>query len=163
MNRSEFIKCSVIGSASLILASQLDCGGKSLSGTVQILISGAYELKVLFPSNVLLDKIIALAVDFNKDWVAGKFDSARSLFENLDSTIQQVITDLDVNATPRVKLLLASLGVALRVVAALIDEQGASQPKAAAMARATASRTVDRVKQLSNSSDADSILKAVKH
>ena len=99
-----------------------------------------------------------VANDFNSAWVKGQFDSARQFFESLDETVTLVINDLGIGASTRVKLLLASLGIAVRTIAALISEQGQTQPKAASMAGA---KTVNRVKQLANASDADWILKAV--
>jgi hypothetical protein len=61
-----------------------------------------------------LDKIVKLAESFNADWTAGKFDSARAVFESLDSAVQQVISDLNINASPQAKLLLASVGIGVR-------------------------------------------------
>lgn len=160
-SRRKFIKSAGIGAGSLLLASQLDCGGQSVSGTVTLITGGVSELKLLFPSNPLLDKIVKLATDFNADWVAGKFDSARTFFENLDSTVQQVIGDLGVTASPRVKLLLASLGIAVRIIASLIGEQ--ATPAAVRAASDAAPQAVSRIKELSNAADAERILSAVKH
>ncbi len=163
MNRRNFIKGSAVGAGSILVLDTVGCGGPSLSGTVTIITGAIAELKPLFPDKTsLLDKIAKLATDFNADWTAGKFDSARTIFDNLDSTINQVISDLEVNASTRVKLMLATLGIGIRTVAALISETGAKQPKAASMARSTASKTVDRVGSLANPSDADWILKAVR-
>jgi len=161
MNRRTFIGTGAVGVASIAVTSQINCGGKSVSGTVTLITGAITELKLLFPSASALDKIIKLATDFNADWVAGKFDSARTFFENLDLTVQQVMNDLGVSASPRAKLLLASVGIAVRVIASLISEQGAAEPRAARAAGAQAPATVSRVKQLSNAADADTILKAV--
>lgn len=162
LNRRTFLQTGAVGGGSALLLSQLDCGGKSVSGTVTLITGGITELKLIYPNLSILDKIVSLANDFNKDWVAGEFDSARTFFENLDSTVQQVITDLGINASPRAKLLLASLGIAVRVIASLISEQG-QQAGVVAMADAAAPKTANRVKQLANPAEADWILKAVMH
>lgn len=159
--RRTFLKGAGMGAGSLILASQLDCGGKSVSGTVSLISGAVSELRLLYPNLPILDKIVKLATDFNTDWVAGKFDTARTFFENLDTSVQQVITDLGVTASTRAKLLLASVGIAVRTIAALISEQGQSQPGAMKTASAAAPATMNRVRQLSNAADADWILKAV--
>ena len=161
MNRRKFISGTAAGAGAVLVTSQLGCGGKSVSGTVTLITGAINELKILFPNVSALDKIIKLATDFNDDWVAGKFDSARTFFENLDTTAQQVITDLGLNASTRVKLLLASVGIAVRVIASLISEQGQQTPGAMITAQGTAPKTVSRVKSLSNAADADWILKAV--
>lgn len=161
MDRRNFIGNTVTGVAGFTIASQINCGGKSVSGTVTLITGAISELKLLFPAIPALDKIIKLATDFNADWIAGKFDSARTFFDNLDTTVQTVISDLGLNASARVKLLLASVGIGVRVIAALISEQGASQPKAMTAANATAPSTVNRVKQLANAAEAETILKAV--
>jgi hypothetical protein len=162
MNRRQAITTLGLGGAGLA-ASQISCGGPSVSGTVRILSGAASELKILFPAQgSTLDKIVTLGTDFDKFWVAGKFDSAKTVFENLDTIINQVITDLGVNANTHVKLLLATLGIALRTVAAIIAEQGQNRPLAARRAGATAPATVNRVNQLADPSVADRLLKAVK-
>ena len=112
-----------------------------------------------FVDGHLLDKIAKLAHDFNDAWVAGKFDSARKFFENLDETVSLVINDLGINAGARVKLLLASLGIAVRTIAALIQEQGQANSVAA---RAADPATVNRIKQLADPAVADRLLKSVK-
>ena len=163
MQRRDFIKGSALGAGALVLASQVDCGGKSVSGAVAILSGAVSELKPLFPNVPKLDQIIKLATDFNADWVAGKFDTARDLFDNLDVVVEQVINDLGINSTTRVKLLLATLGIGLRTIAALIAEQGQAQPIAARRAGVRAGSTVSRVRELADPSVADTLLKAVKH
>jgi len=162
MNRRNFIQTGAMGGASALLVSQIGCGGTSVSGTVTILTGAVAELKILFPANALLGKIVSLADDFNKDWVAGKFDSARTLFGNLDVVVSQVISDLGVNASTRIKLLLAALGIALRTIAALIKEQGQQTPLAARTARTIAPQTVNRVNQLADPDVADKLLRSVK-
>lgn len=161
-NRRDFIKGAATATVGIVIVESLNCGGKSVSGTVTLITGAISELKLLYPSLPILDKVVRLATDFNKDWTDGKFDSARTFFENLDSTVQQVITDLGINASPRAKLLLASVGIAVRVIASLINEQG-QQAGVMAEANATAPKTVSRIKQLSNAADSDWILRAVMH
>lgn len=162
MNRRNFIQTSAVGIASAAVMNQMACGGTSVSGTVTILTGAVAELKILFPANALLGKIVSLATDFNKDWVAGNFDSARTLFDNLDTVVGQVISDLGVNATTRVKLLLAAVGIALRTIAALIAEQGQQQPLAAQKARTVAPRTTERIDRLADPVKAEQLLRTVK-
>ncbi len=161
MNRRNFIQGTAAGAGSVLVLNAIGCGGKSVSGTVAIITGAVSELQILFPNEPLLGKVVKLASDFNSDWVAGKFDSAKTFFENLDTAVTQVINDLGINASPRGKLLLATLGIAVRTIAAIINEQGAQEPKAAAVAGASAPRTVSRIKSLANPNDADWILKAV--
>lgn len=163
MNRRQAITSIGLGGGSALLFSQVGCGGASVSGTVTILTGAVAELKILFPANALLGKIVSLATDFNKDWVAGNFDSARTLFDNLDTVVGQVISDLGVNATTRVKLLLAAVGIALRTIAAMIQEQGQNNSIAARRAGVAAPQTVSRVNQLADPAVADRLLNAVKH
>lgn len=157
--RRDFLRLGGLGVGSLMLTSQINCGGKSISGTIALISGAISELKLLYPNLAVLDKIVKLATDFNRDWVAGKFDSARTFFESLDTTVQQVITDLELNASARVKLLLASVAVGVRLIATLISEQ--ATPSAMATAQVSAPKTVNRIKQLSNPADADWILRSV--
>lgn len=159
LNRRKFIQTGAVGAGSLVVLSQLNCGGKSVGGTVTLITGAIAELKLIFPSLPALDKIVKLATDFNTAWVAGKFDSARTFFESLDTTVQQVMNDLEINGTTRVKLLVATLGIAVRTIAALIAEQGQAVGSRAVRA---AGATGDRVKQLANAADAARILGAVK-
>lgn len=160
-SRRSFLRLTGTGAAGFVVGSAIGCGGKSVSGTVVLITGAVSELKAIYPNLPALDKIIKLAESFNADWVAGKFDSARAFFESLDSTVQQVIADLGVNASTRVKLLLASLGIAVRVIASLISEQGTANPAAEMTANAKAPATAKRVNQLANPDVAAQILKAV--
>lgn len=162
MNRRNFIQGTAVGVGAVLITESIGCGGKSVAPEVAILTGAVEELEILFPAqSVTLKKIVSLAQDFNRDWTAGKFDTAKDFFLNLDILVNQVITDLGASASTRAKLLLAALGIAVRTIAALISEQGAQEPKAAKTASATAPQAVDRVKQLSNAADASWILKAV--
>jgi hypothetical protein len=163
LNRRSFIQTSTIGLASVAVVSQIGCGGKSVSGTIALITGAISELKILYPAVPALDKIVKLAESFNADWTAGKFDSARAFFESLDSTVQQVIADLNINASPQAKLLLASVAIGVRLIASLIAAQAQNQPRAMASAQASAPKTVSRIKQLSNAAEADWILRAVQH
>jgi hypothetical protein len=160
MNRRNFIQGAGIGVASVIVVESVGCGGKSISGTVTLITGAISELKLLYPNLPVLDKIVKLSESFNADWVAGKFDTARTFFESLDTTVLQVMNDLGVNASPRAKLLLSTVGIAVRVIASLIAEQGQA---AGPQAIRAAGKTADRIKQLSNAAEADWILRAVKH
>lgn len=161
-SRRYFIKAGIAGGAGLALASQLDCGGKSVSGTVTIIAGAVEELQILFPSVPALAQALKLAKDFNADWTAGKFDSARKFFENLDTIVGQVISDLGVNASTRVKLLLATLGIAVRTIAALINEQAQTVSTLAGKARTANPRTADRVDELASAAVADRLLATVR-
>lgn len=156
MNRRTFIGTSAVAGVG-IAGMGLKCGGPSVSGIVTIISGAVAELRILFPAQeTTLGKIVALANSFNSAWVAGKFADAKTLFLNLDTSVSQVIADLGLNASTRTKLLLASLGLAVRTIAALISEQAV--PEAMAAAGAT---TVDRVKTLADPNVADALLKAV--
>jgi len=162
LNRRSFIQGTATGAASILVLDAVGCGGKSVAGSVTIIQGAASELQVLFPNNPALGKIVSLANDFSKDWSAGNFASARTAFDNLDTEINQVITDLGLNASTRIKLILAALGIGLRAVAAIISEQGQSNPAASRAARDAAPQTVNRVNQLADPTVADRLLKSVK-
>lgn len=154
MNRRTFISTSAVAGVALA-GTGLKCGGRSISGTIQIIVGGITELKPLFPAHAAaLDKIVNLATSFNEAWTAGKFEDAKTFFLNLDTLVGQVIADLGLNASTRVKLLLASIGIAVRVIAALIQED--ATPAAAAV---VPKGTVDRVRQLADDGAATTLLK----
>jgi hypothetical protein len=159
MNRRKFIGTTALAGAGLAMAPK--CGGKSISAELVIVDGAVAELEVLFPNATTLDKIRKLAKDFDADWTAGKFDSAKKFFENLDTLVSQTITDLEINASTRAKLWLATLGIAVRTIAALIAEQGTAQPAAAAAAVTTVPETVKRIRVLADARAADRILKSV--
>lgn len=160
MNRRTFIGTGAVAGVG-IATMGLKCGGPSVNGTVTIIMGAISELRVLFPTVPALDKVISLAKSFNEAWVAGKFDDARSFFENLDTTVGQVIADLGINASTRIKLLLASVGIAVRTIAALIKEQGDANLAVAGAVRQSAPRTVSRIEKLADAAAADQLLKAV--
>lgn len=159
MNRRTFIGTTAVAGAGLA-SMGLKCGGPSVRNTVTIIAGAIAELKPLFPNLDLLDKIITLANSFNNAWTAGKFNDARTFFLNLDTLVGQVIADLGVNATPRMKLILATLGIGVRTIAALIAEQANAQPAAAVAAKSRMPKAASRVEQLADPSAADALLKA---
>ena len=162
MNRRTFIGTSAVASVG-IAGMGLKCGGPSVSGVVTIITGAVAELRILFPAQeTTLSKIVSLANSFNAAWVAGKFADAKTFFLNLDTLVSQVIADLGLNATTRTKLLLASLGVAVRTIAALISEQAAAQPEAMRAESISSPQTTDRVKKLADPKVADDLLKAVR-
>jgi len=138
------------------------CSSPSVKGSVTIITGAVSELQILFPNNSALGKIGSLANDFSKDWSAGNFASARTAFDNLDTLINQVITDLGLNASTRIKLILAALGIGLRVLAAIIAEQGSQNTSASRAARVSAPSTVNRINQLADPVVADRLLKSLK-
>lgn len=161
MNRREMISTTALGAAGFAVGTAFTAPAcpKPKAVTITIIIGAIAELRLLFPNLEALDKIASLATSLKAAWDAGKLDDARSFFTNLDTLVGQVISDLGINATTRVKLILASLGLGLRVIAALFQEQGNAQPEAMA---AAGTQTVDRVKTLADPKVADALLKAVK-
>lgn len=159
MDRRQFVQGATTGAAALLITESSSCGGKSVETEAAIGQVALGALKALYPNKPIFDQASKLFADFNADWIAGKFDSARTVFDNLDTLITQIINDLEINASPRVKFILITLMGAFRAIAAIIAEQ--STPTTAAAARRSAASTVDRVKQLSNPADAAWILKAV--
>lgn len=160
MDRRKFIGTSVVAGAGLAVAAK--CGGKAVTAEVTIIKGAISELQLLYPTTTILGKIAKLADDFNADWTAGKFDSAKALFENLDTLIGQAINDLGVNASTRAKLLLATIGIALRAIAALISEQAQSAGVSAKAGAMAGPATVDRVRVLASDATATSLLNSVR-
>src|SRR5215472_2448281 len=157
MHRRQFIQTTSTGAAALGVLSITGCSGKSVAATVMIITGAIQELKPLYPGAAArLDEIVKLATDFNNDWIAGNFDSAKAIFQNLDTLIGQVITDLSITASTKVKLLLATIGIALRTIAAIIAEQGAT---AGIKAGNIPGPLANRLKVLTNAQEADQILK----
>lgn len=155
MNRRTFIGTSAVAGVG-VATTAFQCNSKPKAVVITIITGAIADLKIIFPDLPILNKISALAVSFKAAWDAGKLADARTFFTNLDTLVAQVIADLGINASTRVKLILASLGIGVRVIAALISEQATPEAMAAA-----GPATVDRVTKLADPKVADALLKAV--
>lgn len=162
MNRRTFIGTGALAGAGALIAAETGCAPKSVEVEIGILQSSIIALKPLLPAQAtLLDKIGKLAGDFNTSYKAGNFTSAKDFFNSLADNIDVLISDVG-GATPRVQFLVALAGVAIRAVAALLNEQGTTQPAAGAMATSLSPDTVNRVQQLGGADAAARMLQSVK-
>jgi hypothetical protein len=166
VSRRDLIKgAAIVGGVTLIgggTLSQVACSGPKLSTWVQTIIGALEELKPLLPAQTsAITKIIKVATDFNAAYQSGKFKDAITIFENLSTLVDQLISDLG-TPSQQVKVIVAVVGIALRTIAVLLRNQ-ASQPEVAAtVAAAGESSAVNVVKRLSEPSAIDALFRTVK-
>lgn len=162
MDRRQMISTSALAVGGFALGSAFTapaCFGKSIEAESAIVDSAILSLKGLLPAQAaLLDKIGKLNRDFAAAYKRGDFVDAKAFFASLDQNIQTLIDDLDVNVSARIKLLVGIVGVAVRAIAALLNEQ--STPAIVAAANAPAMQS--RIQKLADPVAADKLLKSLK-
>lgn len=169
MNRRSVLKSIGIGTAAVIatptLLLQTACA-KKVSTWVRALISPLEEIKPLIPSqSVLIDRVIAVAKEFDKAYQEGKFKGAVTVFTNLTGLVSQLITAAGVTAPPIVKTALALASIAIRAIAVILQEQGEANPAAVRSTMRGTSEEADalrNIRTLANPESIDQVLKAVK-
>ncbi len=156
MNRRTFVGTTALAGAGLALGAS-KCGGKSVTAEIGIIQSTILALKPLLPGQaVLLDKVSKLAGDFGAAYARGDFASAKTFFASLADNITTLIGDIGA-ASPRVQFLVAVVGIAVRAIAALLNEQ--STPAIESMASPA---EADRVHAMGSADAAAKALKVAK-
>jgi hypothetical protein len=156
-SRRKFIQVAAVGGVASLAITQLSCG-PSLDTEIGIILTTIPLLKPFLPNQaVLLDKIAKITSDLQKAYRAGDFTNAKTFFNDLDVNIQTLIADVG-GASPRIIFLVAIVGVALRAVAALINQ---STPPAIMSAMASPGE-VERVRVLGSAESAAKLLGSLK-
>lgn len=131
--------------------------GKSVTAEIGIIQSTILALKPLLPAQAtLLDKISKLAGDFGAAYARGDFTSAKTFFASLADNITTLVGDVGVGS-PRIQFLVAVVGIAVRAIAALLNEQ--ATPAIQSMASPA---EADRVRAMGSADAASRALRAAK-
>lgn len=165
MNRRELIKSGAVTAGVVAFGGlQIACKPQNLSFWVQSVVGALEEVAPLIPGqSQAIKKIVKLAQDFDAAYQAGKFTDALTLFQNLTSLIDQLVSDIGGQLSPQIKTALAIVNVALRTIALLLKQQGESQPTIARAVRGGAqSQAVSTVNRLADLNAIDAIYAASK-
>lgn len=159
-DRRNFLKISTgAGIGALVVASvgASKCGGKSVTAEIGIIQSTILALKPLLPAQAaLLDKISKLAGDFGAAYARGDFTSAKTFFASLADNITTLVGDVGAGS-PRIQFLVAVVGIAVRAIAALLNEQ--ATPAIQSMASPA---EADRVRAMGSAEAASKALQVAK-
>jgi len=127
------------------------CSAKSVGAEVRVAETFLKVVAIELPSQKpIIDKIIKVADDFNADYQRGDFKNAASIFATLEGDVTQLISDLGVNVSQRIKVALVLVDAAITAIGELLNSQKgavvvnlmnatpAEQAKAAAIERRAA-------------------------
>jgi len=165
MNRRDLIKSGAAGVGVVALGGlQINCKPKDVSFWTGSVIGGLEEIAVLVPVQAAnIKKIVAVMRDFDSAYAAGKFADALTFFQSATSLIDQLIIDLGVNLDSQIKTAIAIAGVAIRMIALLLQRQGESQPEVvAAVAQGAQAKAVKTIRRLADEKALDTIYAAAK-
>jgi len=167
MNRRDMITTSSLAVAGFVVgtaASAPACPDKKeqVDFYASTVIGGLKELRPLFPNlDDKIGKAISVADTFAKAYREDRFVDAATIFENLTTTISEVITALGVmNET--VKLVVATGGIALRSIAVLLRQQASANRVVASIVAANNSSAKAMIERMADPSVIDQVVAAVK-
>lgn len=165
LTRRDMLRVGGVAGVGLIAFGTTACpGGKSLSTQIVIITESYEQIVPLLPELGLgqdaIDRVSKLVADaikvareFDKAYQAGAFNDAATLFKNLSGLISNIASELNVAQNRTVKAIIAGVGIARIVIAALIQEQGDKLPAAGVKARMNqnmreAMAEIDRLNQI---------------
>ena len=168
MNRRSVLKSIGIGTAAVIAAPTLllqTACAKKVSTWVRSIIGAMEEIASLLPAQAdLIGRVVAVAKEFDKAYLDGKFADAIIIFTNLTRLINDLIIAAGAVAPPFVKTALGLAAIAIRAIAVILQEQGESNQAAVRKAMRGTSEEADalrNIRALSNPDAIDQLLKAV--
>jgi len=167
MDRRQFTKRTALTLAVAGLGgSAFKCGAEKVTIYVQTISAFLNELGGLLPAQAqFIAKIIAVASEFDAAYRRGDFANATTFFNTLVGNISTLTAGVGVNLSPRIKVALTIVSSAVRLIAVLLQQQGATQPSAVARARAAspdADRAISTIEKLANPSAVDAAFAAAK-
>lgn len=131
---------------------------KNLSFWDETIIGALEEVSLIVTSQAAnIKKIVAVIRDFDAAYKAEQFANALSLFTNLTSLIDTLITDLGVGISPVIKTALTLANIGIRAIALLLKQQGENIP---AVVNASPSPQIENVRKLANLKAIDAIYQA---
>lgn len=160
MNRRTLLKTGGFAAVGVMTVGVSGCG-KNISFYTATVIGALKDLRPLLPNlGDRLSKAIAVAETFDAAYRDGKFADAATLFENLTTTVSEIIAAIGV-MNESVKLAVAVGGVALRAIAVLLRQQ-ASQPAVAAMVAASDASAKAMIQKMADPAVIDKVVEAVR-
>lgn len=126
MNRRDMISRSALAVGGVAIGAAFGepaCSKLSITAEIGIIQSTILALKPLLPAQAgLLDRVSKLAGNFGAAYAKGDFASAKAFFMSLADNITTLVADVGVGS-PRIQFLVAVVGIAVRAIAALLNEQ----------------------------------------
>jgi len=160
MNRRTMLKVTGMAGIGVLTVGTSACG-KNISLYTATVIGSLEELIPLLPGlSDRLKQAVTIAKTFDQAYRDGKFADAATIFENLTTTRQQIISGIGA-MNESVKLAVAVGGVALRGIAVLLRQQSA-QPAVAAMVAKSDSSAKARIERMADPAVIDQVVAAVK-
>jgi len=154
------LKVAGLAGVGLLTVGTAACG-KNISLYTATVIGSLEELIPLLPNlSDRLKQAVMIAKTFDESYRAGKFADAATIFENLTTSVQQIISGIGV-MNEQVKLAVAVGGVALRGIAVLLRQQ-AAQPAVAAMVAKSNSSAKSMIERMADPAIIDEVVAAVK-
>jgi len=139
MNRRQFAKRGALGLTALTLTTTaFKCGSEKVTIYVQTITAFLNEIAGLLPAQAqFVAKITTVAADFDAAYRRGDLANASTFFNTLVGNISTLTNTLGVNLSSQVKVGLAIVSSTVRLIAVLLQQQGATQPIAVATAKAS--------------------------
>lgn len=100
------------------------CSAKSVSAEIIVVETFLKVVAVEIPNqSAIITKILKVADDFNADYQRGDFANAAAIFATLETDTTQLIADLGVNVSQRVKIALVLIDAAITAIGELLKSQ----------------------------------------
>lgn len=127
MNRRQAITSIGLGSAGFAATAAFTapaCSAKSVGAEISVVETFLKVVATELPNqSAIITKILKIADDFNVDYQRGDFANAASIFASLETDITQLITDIGVNVSSRVKIALVLIDAAVTAIGELLKSQ----------------------------------------
>lgn len=168
LSKRNFLKAGGMAGVGALTLTTTACpfDGKKVSFYAQTISSFLVEIGEIVPAQAaFIAKIVKVVADLDAAAQRGDFASASTFFNTMVSNVTQLITNIGGGLSPQVKILLAVASAAIRSLAVLLKNQGATTVSAVASARASnasidsAVRTIER---LASPKEIDATFEAVR-
>lgn len=127
MNRRQAITSIGLGGAGFAATAAFNapaCSGKSVGAEVTVVETFLKVVAVEIPNqSATITRILKVADDFNTDYQRGDFANAATIFATLEGDITQLIADLGVNVSDRVKTALVLIDAGVTAIWELLNSQ----------------------------------------
>lgn len=127
ITRREAIATIGLGSAGYMATAAFTapaCSAKSVGAEIVVVKSFLKVVSTEIPGQpAMITKILKVADDFNADYQRGDFVSAGTIFATLEGDITQLISDLGVNVSNRVKTALVLIDAGVTAIWELLNSQ----------------------------------------
>lgn len=166
LSKRNFLRVGGVAAVGTLTLTGFKCGSENVTRYTATITAFLNEIATLLPAQAnFISQTIKIAAQFDQAYRRGDFANASTFFNTLAGNVTELFNNLGINVSSQVKVALAIVSTTIKLIAVLLQDQGAAQPVAVTGAEAVSPAvrsTINLIRRLASPASVDATYQASK-